>query len=54
MDKLYRGGWEGRQEGSGMSVVGGWVAESRQYHAQGDKQQYCVPSRVQKLLQSTW
>ena len=38
------GGWGGR----------GWEAEGGQYHPQGDKQQCCVFSRAQKLLQSTW
>ena len=45
MDELYRG-WAG--------VGGGWEAEGRQHHPQGDKQQCCVFSRAQKLPQSTW
>ena len=37
-----------------MGVGGGWEAEGRQCHPQGDKQQCCVFSRAQKLPQSTW
>ena len=52
MDELYKG-WAGR-EGGGVGVGGGWEAEGRQYHPQGDKQQCCILSRAQKLPQSTW
>ena len=41
--------------GSGWAEFkGGWEAEGRQYHPQGDKQQCCVFSMAQKLPQSTW
>ena len=41
-------------EGGGVGIGGGWEAEGGLYHPQGDKQQCCIFSRAQKLLQSTW
>ena len=46
--------------GGGGRGLGGWegggvgVAEGGLYHPQGDTQQQCVLSRVQKQPQSTW
>ena len=45
------GGWVGD---GGVGVGGRWVAEGRQHHPQGGKQQSYVLSRAQKLPQSTW
>ena len=49
--KFIGGGWVG---GGGVGVGGGWEAEGRQYHPQGDKQQCCVFSIAQKQPRSTW
>ena len=47
-------GGGGRAGGGGVGVGGGWEAEGEQHHPQGGKQQCYVPSRAQKLPQSTW
>ena len=45
MDSVYRGG---RGWGGWVGGGGGWGAEGGLYHPQGDRQQHCVFSRVQK------